>query len=246
MSRYERAVTVFSPDGQLLQVQYAQEAVKRGFASVGIRGPNVVVLAGEKKEVAKLQEDRTEKKIYPLDEHLGLLFSGWIADARVMVSRAQIECQSYRLLVEDMVTVEYIARYISGLKQKYTQSNGRRPFGISCIVGGFDCDGTPHLFQTNPSGTHYEWQACSAGRCDGEVLEFLEQNYSTQAVATDAGTVKLAIRALLEVLQGRDHRKFEVAVLKRDKPIKMLDLHAIEAIIAEIRKDKEEKKELKK
>ncbi|XP_063542694.1 proteasome subunit alpha type-7-1-like [Cydia strobilella] len=158
MSRYDRAVTVFSPNGQLLQVQYAHEGVKRAFASVGIRGPNVVVLAGEKKAVAKLQEDRIEKKIYPLDEHLGLVFSGWTADARVMGSRAQIECQSYRVMVEDMVTVEYIARYIAGLKQKYTQSNGRRPFGISCIVGGFDCDGTPHLFQTNPSGTYCEWQ----------------------------------------------------------------------------------------
>ncbi|XP_063387923.1 proteasome subunit alpha type-7-1-like [Cydia fagiglandana] len=245
MSRYDRAVTVFSPDGQLLQVQYAQEAVKRGFAAVGIRGPNVVVLAGEKRALAKLQEDRMEKKIYPLDEHVVLVFSGWAADARVMVSRAQIECQSFRLMVEDLVTVEYIARYIAGLKQKYTQGNGRRPFGISCIIGGFDCDGTPHLFQTNPSGTYYEWQACAAGRCDGAVLEFLEKNYSPQAVATDAGTIKLAIRALLEVVQGRDHRKLEVAVLQRGKPIKMLDLHAIGAIIAEIGKDKEEEKELK-
>lgn len=47
----------------------------------------------------------------------------------------------------------------TGLKQKYTQSNGRRPFGISCLIAGFDCyDGKPHLYQTDPSGIYYEWK----------------------------------------------------------------------------------------
>lgn len=45
-----------------------------------------------------------------------------------------------------------------GLKQKYTQSNGRRPFGISCLLAGFDYDGVPHLYQTEPSGIYYEWK----------------------------------------------------------------------------------------
>lgn len=62
--------------------------------------------------------------------------------------------------MDDPVTIEYIARYIALLKQKYTQSNGRRPFGISAIIAGFDPDGSPRLFQTEPSGTFYEWKVC--------------------------------------------------------------------------------------
>lgn len=42
--------------------------------------------------------------------------------------------------------------------QRYTQSNGRRPFGISALIVGFDFDGTPRLYQTDPSGTYHAWK----------------------------------------------------------------------------------------
>lgn len=76
----------------------------------------------------------------------------------MLINRAQVECQSHKLTVEDPATLEYITRYIAELKQAYTQSNGRRPFGISCLLGGFDPDGTPRLYQTEPSGIYYEWK----------------------------------------------------------------------------------------
>ncbi|PZC72952.1 hypothetical protein B5X24_HaOG210324 [Helicoverpa armigera] len=170
MARYDRAITVFSPDGQLLQVQYAQEAVRKGSPVVGIRGPNVIVLAVERKSVEKLQDERTEKKIVPLDDHVLLGFAGLRADARVLITRAQIECQSHRLTVEDPVSIEYITRYIAEMKQNYTQSNGRRPFGISCLIGGFDYDGNPHLFQTEPSGIYYEWKVSRNVTFDNDYL----------------------------------------------------------------------------
>ncbi|KAL0812070.1 hypothetical protein ABMA28_009460 [Loxostege sticticalis] len=238
MSIYDRAITVFSPDGQLLQVQYAQEAVRRGSAAVGIRGPEVIVLCVERRTVAQLQEERTEKKIVSLDEHVMLAFAGLRADARVLISRAQIECQSYRLTVEDPVTVEYIARYIAEMKQRYTQSNGRRPFGISCLLGGFDFDGNPHLFQTEPSGIYYEWKAGSIGRCDKTVREFLEQNYKPEVVTTDKGAVKLAVRALLEVQSGA--RNLDIAVIKKRQPVTMLKQEEIKSVMQEIMKEKEE------
>ena len=117
------------------------------------------------------------RKICLLDDHVVMAFAGLTADARILINRARIECQSHKLTVEDPVTLEYITRYIAGnifkkfslnstnqmnsclgLKQRYTQSNGRRPFGISCLIVGFDSDGTPHLFQTDPSGTYHEWK----------------------------------------------------------------------------------------
>lgn len=160
---------------------------------VGVRGADVVVLGVEKKSVAKLQEERTVRKICLLDDHVVMAFAGLTADARILINRAQIECQSHKLTVEDPVTLEYITRYIAGLKQKYTQSNGRRPFGISCLIGGFDYDGHPHLFQTEPSGIYYEWKANATGRSAKTVREFLEKNYTAEEVANEKGAVKVRV-----------------------------------------------------
>merc|ERR1712228_325874 len=108
----------------------------------GVRGKDIVVLGVEKKSVPKLQEERTVRKICLLDDHVLMAFAGLTADARILVNRARVECQSHKLTVEDPVTLEYITRYIAMLKQRYTQSNGRRPFGISCLITGFDYDKT--------------------------------------------------------------------------------------------------------
>lgn len=244
-STYDRAITVFSPDGHLFQVEYAQEAVKKGATAVGVRGKDIVVLGVEKKAVAKLQEDRTVRKIALLDDHVALAFAGLTADARILVNRARIECQSHKLTVEDPVTLEYITRFIAQLKQKYTQSNGRRPFGLSTLIIGFDYDDTPHLYQTDPSGTYFEWMANAIGRSAKTVREFLEKHYSEDQVATDRGTIKLALKALLEVVQSGS-KNMEVAVMQRREPLRILDSTELDELIQEIEKEKEEEAEKKK
>ncbi|XP_059935516.1 proteasome subunit alpha type-7 isoform X1 [Mesoplodon densirostris] len=260
---YDRAITVFSPDGHLFQVEYAQEAVKKGSTAVGVRGRDIVVLGVEKKSVAKLQDERTVRKICALDENVCMAFAGLTADARIVINRARVECQSHRLTVEDPVTVEYITRYIASLKQvlgglrakaavspclffhqRYTQSNGRRPFGISALIVGFDFDGTPRLYQTDPSGTYHAWKANAIGRGAKSVREFLEKNYTDEAIETDDLTIKLVIKALLEVVQSGG-KNIELAVMRRDQPLKILNPEEIEKYVAEIEKEKEENEKKK-
>jgi len=244
-ARYDRAITVFSPDGHLFQVEYAQEAVKKGSTAVGIRGKDLIVLGVEKKSVAKLQEERTVRKICLLDDHVVMAFAGLTADARILIDRSRIECQSHKLTVEDPVTLEYITRHIAGLKQRYTQSNGRRPFGISCLIAGFDYDGTPHLFQTDPSGTYHEWKANATGRNAKTVREFLEKNYNLEDMEDEEKVIKLAIKALLEVVQSGS-KNLELAIMRRGEPLKMLEVDEIEKHVAAVEKEKEEEAEKKK
>lgn len=209
---------------------------------VGVRGKDIIVLAVEKKSTAKLQDARTVRKTAMLDDRLCLAFAGLTADARVLINRARRECQSYRLMVDDAPSVDYIARHIAMIQQRYTQSGGVRPFGISTLIIGYDNDGTPRLFQTDPSGMFSEWQANAIGRNSKSVLEFLEKKYAesiTEAKdeVADQETINLAIRAMLEVVES-SHKNLEVTVMKRGDGLKILEDSEVEALVTAIEKEK--------
>ncbi|KAI5477856.1 20S proteasome subunit alpha 4 [Pseudohyphozyma bogoriensis] len=245
MSRsYDRALTVFSPDGHLFQVDYALEAVRKGTCAVGVRGKDCVILAVEKRSVLQLQDPRTVRKTAMLDDHVCLGFAGLTADARILIDRARIECQSHRLTVEDPVSVEYITRHIAGIQQKYTQSGGVRPFGISCLIIGFDHDDpAPHLYLTEPSGIYSEWKANAIGRSSKTVREFLEKNWEKDLSQSDS--IKLAVKSLLEVVQT-GAKNIDLAVMTGFGEVRNLTLDEITAVVTEIEKEKEAEAERKK
>mmetsp|Transcript_7994 Transcript_7994/g.8761 ORF Transcript_7994/g.8761 Transcript_7994/m.8761 type:complete len:252 (+) Transcript_7994:35-790(+) len=237
---YDRAITIFSPDGHLFQVEYAMEAVKRGSAVVGVRGANVVVLGVERKAVAQLQDPRTIRKIAKLDDHLTIAFAGFTADARILIEKARIEAQSYRLTCEDAPSIDYMARYIAKTQQSYTQRGGVRPFGVSSMLAGFDTKKNPQLYLTDPAGTYSAWKAHAiGGRNEKAVQEFLEKNWIANLATEDA--VRLTVKALLEVVDSGS-KNMEIAVITADDPARILPESELQAIISDIEREQEEAK----
>lgn len=240
-ARYDRAITIFSPDGQLFQVHYAMEAVTKGAAVVAIRGKDCVILACEKKSVAKLQDPRTIRKILKIDDSITLAFAGLTADARVLINKARIEAQSYRLTVEDAPTVEYMARHIAKVQQRYTQRGGVRPFGVTNILAGFNADGSPQLWQTEPSGNYSAWKSTSTGRAAKLTREYLEKNYPMDDPPSKDDAIRLAIKALMEVVESGS-KNIEIAVIEAGQPQTMLEDSVLDEVSAAIEAEKEEAK----
>jgi 20S proteasome subunit alpha 4 len=218
----------------------------------------------------KLQDTRiTPSKIGLIDGHVCLAFAGLNADARILVDKARLEAQSHRLNLEDPVTIEYITKYVAGVQQRYTQSGGVRPFGISTLIVGFDNGSqTPRLYQTEPSGIYSAWcvitQPCTfhpapdsvlqnsdpfyrkanaIGRSSKTVREFLERNYKEDM--DREATVRLAIKSLLEVVQT-GAKNIEIAIMAPGKSIEMLPVEDIENYVKNIEQEKQEEAAKKK
>ena len=195
---YDRAITVFSPDGRLFQVEYAREAVKRGATAIGIKTKEGVVLIADRRVASKLLEADTIEKIYKIDEHICVATSGLVADARILVDRARIEAQINRLTYDEPISVKELARKICDYKQQYTQFGGVRPFGVSLLIAGVD--EKPKLYETDPSGALLEYKATAIGAGRNVVMEYLEEKYNEDLSFDDA--VIMSMIAMGKAIEG--------------------------------------------
>ena len=190
---YDRGITIFSPDGRLYQVEYAREAVERGSASVGVRTADGVILAADRQPRSSLIERDSIEKIHSVDTHVGVASAGHVADARQLVDFARRQAQIEQLRYGEQVGVETLTKHVTDHIQQYTQTGGARPFGVALLVGGVEA-GRPRLFETDPSGTPYEWKAVAIGGGRDRIQAHLEANYRDDGDL--AGGIDLALGAL--------------------------------------------------
>ncbi len=187
---YDRAITVFSPDGRLYQVEYAIETVRRGTIAVGVKCKDGIVIAVEEKP-RKLQISKTAQKIFQIDDHVGVAAAGYIPDARSQVDNARFFSQSNRMIYDEPVEVETIAKHLADQCQQFTQYAGVRPFGVALILGGV-VNKKPQLYLTDPSGTYISYDAIAIGASSDQVTDFLEKTYKNDLSLDDASALAAA------------------------------------------------------
>ncbi|HLD75502.1 MAG TPA: archaeal proteasome endopeptidase complex subunit alpha [Candidatus Norongarragalinales archaeon] len=196
---YDRAITVFSPDGRLFQVEYAREAVKTGSTSIGIVCKDGIVLLAHKRATSPLVIGGSTEKIFAIDSHIVSSSSGLVADARKLVDFARLEAQKHRLSYNEEIPVELLSKHIGDHIQFYTQYAGVRPYGVSFLIAGID--GGLRLFETDPSGALFEYKAAAIGSGKKAVEEILEKEYRDDLALQEGA--KLAHKAMRKVVEDK-------------------------------------------
>lgn len=217
MSDY--SLTTFGQSGELTQVMNALAAVGRGETTIGIRAKNGIVIAAEKKLTSILVDETSFSKVDLLSEYMGCTYSGIGPDYKQIVLKARKDIQTYHAKYMDRMPPFMLCKRIADLFQQYTQSGGVRPFGIGLIVGGYDEEFGPQIYQVEASGTFYCWKATALGKGAGEARSFLEKVYTDDMDIGDA--VHTAIKALKNVHEGElTNRNIEIGVIKMADPKK--------------------------
>ncbi len=232
---YDRSITMFSPDGRLLQVEYAKKTVKQGSTAIGIVCKDGIVLVSDKRIVAKLVVPEAVEKTFQIDDHVGATASGIISDARVLIERAQIKAQQHRVTYDTRIDILDIVKDMCSLKQICTQSAGLRPFGVSLLVAGVDNDGEPKLFMTDPTGIFFRYKAAVIGEGETDIEKVLQKKYKP-TITIEEG-ISTAINALKDFLNADfSLERLDIAyITTKDKKFKKVSKENLKNVLNKVK-----------
>lgn len=227
---YDRTATMFSPEGHLLQVEYAEKTVRLGSASIGMVCTDGVFIIADKRIEDKLIVKKSANKIYEIDSHVVASVAGITADARVLIERAQLLCQQHRVTYDSPIETELVIKEISNIKQQFTQYGGARPFGVSLMVAGINNE-KPELYTSDIKGNYFSYYATAIGENDEKIKEQLKEKYKHDL------TIKKGVKLALDILENIGKKNFNlgrfemVYIENDDKKIKRLEGEEIKNLL---------------
>ena len=227
---YDRTATMFSPEGHLLQVEYAEKTVRLGSASIGIVCTDGVFIIADKRIEDKLIVKKSANKIYEIDSHVVASVAGITADARVLIERAQLLCQQHRVTYDSPIETELVIKEISNIKQQFTQYGGARPFGVSLMVAGINNE-KPELYTSDITGNYFSYYATAIGENDEKIKEQLKEKYKHDL------KIKKGVKLALDILENIGKKNFNlgrfemVYIENDDKKIKRLEGEEIKNLL---------------
>jgi len=218
---YDRTATMFSPEGTIIQVEYAEKATKWGSSSIGMVCTDGVFIIADKRIDDKLIVSKSANKVYEIDSHIIASAAGVVADARVLVERVQVLAQQHRVTYDSAIEPELVIKEIANLKQQFTQYGGARPFGVFFMLAGMN-DKKPELFVSNVSGNYFSYHANAIGENDERIKEKLREKYKHDL------TIKKGVKVAIEIykeIQGTKFNleKYEVVQIKDDGKISKIE-----------------------
>ncbi len=216
---YDRAAQTFSPDGHILQVEYAEKTVRLGSASIGLVCKDGVIIVSDRRQKDKLVVEASANKISEIDEHIMAVAAGIVSDSRVLIDKARVMAQQHRVTYDSEANTESIVKDIADVKQQFTQYGGARPFGVALLIAGYN--GSAKLYATDVSGNYLEYKANAIGENDEKIKEKLRQEYKQDLTCEDG--IKLALKIFKELqAENFDKARFDIGMIKKEKRIEKL------------------------
>lgn len=226
---YDRAATMFSPEGHLLQVEYAEKTIRLGSASVGIRCSDGVFILADKRIKDKLIVNESASKIYEVDSHVFSSFAGIMSDARVLIEKVQVLAQQHKMTYDSNIEPELVIKEVANTKQQFTQYGGARPYGVSLMVAGLN-DDKPELYTSDVTGNYFSYHANAIGENDEKIKEKLREKFK-ETLDLKKG-IKLALEIFEEIKEDKfDIEGFELIYIKIGKELERLEGKKIQEFI---------------
>ncbi|MFW6283587.1 MAG: archaeal proteasome endopeptidase complex subunit alpha [Minisyncoccales bacterium] len=213
---YDRTATMFSPDGHLLQVEYAEKTVRLGVSSIGMVCKDGVFIIADKRIDDKLVVQETATRIHEIDSHIIASTAGIVSDARVLIERAQLISQQNRVTYDSPVEPEVVIKEIANIEQQFTQYGGARPFAVSMMLAGINGK-KPELYSSDVTGNYFSYYANAIGENDEMIKEKLREVYKKDLTIKQG--IKIALDIFKEVKGNKfDIKKLELVYINKDDP----------------------------
>jgi len=233
-SQYDSDITTWSPQGRIHQIEYAMEAVKQGSAAIGLKSKTHAIVVALKRASSELGSH--QKKIFKIDEHMGIAIAGLTADARVLCKYMRNECINHKFVFESPMQLERLVLQVADKSQVHTQRYGRRPYGVGLLVVGYDQTGT-HLYETCPSGNYFDYKAMAIGARSQSAKTYLEKYFDT---FSDLGLEELirhgllALRETLPTGESLSIKNVSLAIVGKNQAFTILEGNAVQSYLAGI------------
>lgn len=185
---YDNAQGVFSPDGRLFPVEYAQQASEQG---------SLVVFSGDSEKVCVSIEMKShnkmlieQNKLHKIDDGIFYTYSGLKPDALKILQHAILICRNYKLKTGEDISIEKLAYDLSVYKQAYTVNASMRPFGVRSIILN-----NTNVFIVEPDGNFSEYKCGAVGQRSVKICEYLEKCESDDIIYRSVSGLGLIVQS---------------------------------------------------
>lgn len=241
-NQYDTDVTTFAPTGKLHQVEYAMNAVTQGSACCGLRSKDAVVLVANKSQSSDELAGHQEK-LFPIDKHMGIATAGLVSDTRLLTKWMINECLNHNWAFETPMNTGRLVTQLADKAQVYTQKSEKRPYGVGFLVAGIDKNG-PHLYQTDPSGDFFEYEANAMGARSQSAKTYLEKNFETFPGCSVEELITHGMKAIKSTAQDTlTTKNISIAVVSKDTPFRLFNEDELRPYVDAVKDEEDEKEE---